>query len=73
MAISAFEANGMQANLVHCPNPACDRSFSCDACLHVHLRRRYNQSYADAFGRTDVEMLDFCSEHKGCSPSVLGL
>lgn len=58
---------------VRCPNPGCARTFSCDGCLHAHLVRRYQVRYADAFGPVHDAWIEFCDDHRGMSPSALGL
>jgi hypothetical protein len=65
------EAGG--TTIVRCPNPGCARTFTCDACLHVHLMRSYRVKYADAFGAPHEAWLDFCEEHAHFTPSMLGL
>lgn len=63
----------VEASTMSCPNPACTRSFACDACLHAHLVRRHDARYADAFGRVDEAFLHFCDDHGGFTASMLGL
>jgi hypothetical protein len=58
---------------VRCPKPGCGRTFSCDGCLHAHLVRRYQVRYADAFGPVHDAWVEFCDEHRGMSPSALGV
>lgn len=73
MAMSSQELTGLQASEMPCPNPACERTFACDACLHAHLVRRYGKRYGEVFGRVDEAFLHFCPGHQGVSPTLLGL
>lgn len=73
MATRAVEVQGLRANNVKCPDPACGRTFACDACLHAHLLRRHNVRYGEVFGPTHEAWLSFCEQHADVSPTMLGL
>ena len=57
---------------MRCPKQGCERTFTCDACLHTHLVRRYKVRYAEVFGRVNDAWVEFCDDHADCSPSMLG-
>lgn len=73
MAMSTLDPVALHANEVPCPRQGCDRSFTCDACLHAHLLRRYGVRYVDVFGPTQDAWLHFCDDHAGAPPSMLGV
>lgn len=71
MPMTTVDMPDTRTTPVRCP--ACQQTFACDACLHVHLVRRYNTRYADVFGRTPEAFVAFCERHADCSPAMLGL
>ena len=61
------------ADAVPCPKPGCGRSFTCDACLHLHLMRNYKMRWVDVYGSGRDAWVAFCDQHASCTPSMLGL